>query len=326
MSKQLLKQNNERFVVDFWITGKCDMECPFCYGADVPIRINNKVTGHKELVYKTLNETNNTKNTQHRPEMNFEQIQNVILKLKGVGVTTLTFSGGEPFLRKDVSEIIEFAHGQSMEIYLSTNGTYLLPKYNNVKKYLSALGLPLDGSTAQMNTKMGRRKYHFKNIRNILKFFHSHHPNHIVKIGTIVSKINLQDIEAIAELLFGTSPTVFSPDVWRLYQFEALKDGATVSNAYSISDEEFLSICKLIKEKYPSAKISQRSRHDHSNSYFFVTPDGMLQTVTDKHRDIADLLSIEENELKKYINQQHSHVINRASQNRNWLKDIPKSS
>jgi len=310
---------SERFVVDFWVTGRCDMECPFCYGADVPLKTqNNTISKNKLLGYSVTSETQLISGSNDpRPEMTFEQMKNVIIKLKAVGVTTLTFSGGEPLLRKEMPDLIKFAHEQSLEIYLSTNGTFLLQKYDLVKNHLSTLGLPLDGSNSEMDTAMGRKPYHFENIRNILRYFYANQPNHILKIGTIVSKINLHDIESIARLLFRNSSS-FPPNVWRLYQFEALKEGSKNRNQYAITDKEFSSVCDSVKAKYPDVKIRERSRQEHSNSYFFVTPDGMLQTVTDKHVSIADLLVIDANSLKNYM-KQHALVISRASQNRNWL-------
>jgi len=313
MNLNLEQPQDKRFVVDFWVTGKCDMECPFCYGADVPIKEN------QALVYHPTDETKMIAGSdKRRPEMSFEQTKDVILKLKNVGVDTLTFSGGEPLLRNETPSIIEFAHKHSMQIYLSTNGTYLLSKYSRIKNFISVLGLPLDGSNPEINIAMGRKAYHFKNIKNILEFFYNHPPNHILKVGTIVSKVNLDDIEAIGKFLFETV-SFYSPDVWRLYQFESLKDGLATSDKYAVTDDEFLSVCDIVKKKFPINNISERSRSTHSNSYFFVTPDGMLQTVSDKHTSIADLLLTDENELKNIVEQQHSTVIKRASQNRNWL-------
>lgn len=303
----------ERFVVDFWVTGRCDMECPFCYGADVPSHSESSYDemGRRRVVYYY--------GPEGKPEMDFTQIQQVILKLKSAGVNTLTIAGGEPLLRRDTPNIIAFAHQAGMEVYLSSNGTFLLRPgvYDEIKHYISTLGLPLDGSTPDINILMGRRPYLYDNIRGILAYFSANRPPHKVKIGTVVSKVNIHDLRNIGDFLFRT-PEQYKPDVWRLYQFEPLKRGRENQETYAISMEEFQSAIEKLKTIMPEAPISARSNDDHVNAYFFVTPQGHLQVVDTEHRDIADLLTISPEELIALI-EEHKQTQVRAGRNRDWL-------
>ncbi len=312
----------QRFVVDFWPTGRCDMECPFCYGADVPIasKIDVGTDGkdQKVYLYDTTEETRAvTGSSDTRPEMTLPQMKEVVTKLKDIGVTTLTVAGGEPLLRAETPDIIKFAHDTGMEVYLSSNGTFFKRHYDQVKDHIAVLGLPLDGSSPEMNVLMGRREYLLKNIQGILSHFGANQPQHRVKVGTVISKLNMPDIEQIGEFLYRT-PGLYRPDTWRLYQFEPLKEGAKNRELYEITDSEFDEVVSRLQTKFPEAQISTRSNNDHMNAYFFVTPDGMLQTVDTKHRSVADLLDTSIGDLRTIVSSYRDTQV-RASKNREWL-------
>ena len=52
-------------------------------------------------------------------------IKDAVVKAKALGLNTVKITGGEPFLRKDIIEIIEFLHLQGLNIDIETNGTLL---------------------------------------------------------------------------------------------------------------------------------------------------------------------------------------------------------
>jgi len=106
--------------------------------------------------------------------------------------------------------------------------------------------------------------------------------------------------------------------VWRLYQFEPLKEGAKNRKQYEITDEEFDKIVARLRARFPDVQISARSNNDHVNAYFFVTPDGMLQTVDTRHRSVADLLNISVEDLEEIVSN-HRDTQVRARKNRDWL-------
>jgi len=58
-------------------------------------------------------------------EMNLNQIQSVLEKLKEAGVFRVHFSGGEPLIRKDIFDILKIASDLNFGITLSSNGLLL---------------------------------------------------------------------------------------------------------------------------------------------------------------------------------------------------------
>lgn len=309
-----MSQERGGFIADIWPTGRCDMNCPFCYGADVPI-----IHPGEPLIYLPTPETTAvTGCIEPRHEACLDESKEALRKLKTAGLNKINIGGGEPLMRPETPEIIKFAkESLGLTVYLSTNGTFLNRRYDEVKDYIDILGLPLDGSTSEMNVSMGRREYMFRNISSILKYFKENPPAHKVKIGTVVSKINIGDIVNIGNLLF-RNPEFYKPDVWRVYQFEALKEGLKNKEVYEVTDEQFGQACDKIRAEFPDVSINPRSNQDHSNAYFFVTPDLMIQTVDTSHKSFADLKTVFQTELERLI-RERTETSQRAEANRSWI-------
>ena len=71
-------------------------------------------------------------------ELSTEEWKEIILDLRENGITNIHFSGGEPLLRKDLSEIIAYASKNGFTIGLTTNGILLK---NGLMKELIDAGL-----------------------------------------------------------------------------------------------------------------------------------------------------------------------------------------
>jgi len=63
-----------------------------------------------------------------RPELNTEKILSIIDELWDAGALLLTFSGGEPLLRKDFSQIYQYAYERGFLLHVFTNGTRISPE------------------------------------------------------------------------------------------------------------------------------------------------------------------------------------------------------
>ena len=316
----------KNFVFDYWPTGSCDMQCLFCYGAKVPdfTRQIKDPSGHRQAkMYIPTGEAQEVLGSDEaRPELSLQQSKAVLRLMKSMGGDTVTVAGGEPSLREDTPKILAYAKRElGMSIYLSTNGTYTLRRYDEFKDNIDVLGLPLDGSSSEMNVKMGRRPYLFKNITAILTMFRNSLPEHIVKVGTIVSKKNIDDIANIGQFLF-RSDDIMAPHVWRLYQFESIGRGAVNAADYVISADEFTEVCDETEARFPEVIIRPRSNEGNCNAYFFISPDGILQTVNSQHHvSIVDLTQITEADLIQAIGN-NSDIAERANKNRNWLNPV----
>lgn len=103
------------------LTNQCNLHCVGCYSFD---------------------------DKRNRAEdMGYEEICVAIKKLADIGIENLVFSGGEPLLRKDITEIVRYAkiECQLRNIVLITNGTiYNKEKLANISKYVDTVSVSVD--------------------------------------------------------------------------------------------------------------------------------------------------------------------------------------
>jgi hypothetical protein len=166
---------------------------------------------------------------------------------------------------------------------------------------------------------MGRTYYLKSRFEEMLQYLYKNKPPHKVKVGTVVSKVNISDILNIGRLLFKTSE-VYKPDVWRVYQFEPVERGEDNKEKYQISNEEFFDTITKLRTEFPEANIFPRANSDHNNAYFFISPDGMLQLVDNRHRSVLDVTTADTDTIINTI-KHFNKTIKKNEANREWFKD-----
>ncbi len=164
---------SERRPIVVWnITRKCNLQCVHCYNDSGPD--------------KTCSEVSTA------------QAKAVIDDLAQFGVPSILFSGGEPLLRHDLFELIEYAVGRGLHAVISTNGTLIAAdKARRIKQLgVSYVGISLDG-IGPINDKFrgvsGAFERAVKGIRNCQEAG--------VRVGLrlTLTKRNVQDIEGLFE-------------------------------------------------------------------------------------------------------------------------------
>jgi len=128
--------------LDVEVTSACNLRCLYCYN---------------DSGLKTLK------------ELSTQEFKNVFYEARQLGVDTLTISGGEPFIRKDLSCIVNSAKDLGIQnIQILTNGTLI--KSSDIKWIRDqriTLQISLDGSTASINDVV-RGKGTYKRILKTL--------------------------------------------------------------------------------------------------------------------------------------------------------------
>lgn len=111
-----------------------------------PVKVSVDLTRQCNL--RCLHCRNRT-SVDHSRQLDFRTLAAVIDDVAAMGVFRLAFSGGEPLLRSDLPEIIEYAVGRNIpRVFVSTNGTLLdqqwLTRLHAVRNRLT-LKMSLDG-------------------------------------------------------------------------------------------------------------------------------------------------------------------------------------
>jgi MoaA/NifB/PqqE/SkfB family radical SAM enzyme len=124
-------------------------------------------------------------------ELNAEQWKGVIAKLKAwLGVFNLTFTGGEPFLRKDILEIFKFASENGIMTGVVSNGSFIdeaLAK-RIVASGLDGLTLSLNSLTPEIHNKTRGTNGAFQEVMRALDNLKERDGMRLVLSTTIVSE------------------------------------------------------------------------------------------------------------------------------------------
>ncbi len=160
----------------FEITNRCTSECEYCVSH-----------GDKEDYLST------------------DDALSIINKLKGLGIETLSFTGGEPLLRKDIFTLLRHAESLDIRTIINTNGMICKESIfrNLFQAGLDALTFSLDGVTAETHEAF-RRKTSFdlllESIRTAVALRNKHKYKTRILTNTVITKRNVSDLEAIAHL------------------------------------------------------------------------------------------------------------------------------
>jgi len=118
------------------ITYNCNFKCKYC---NVWRNKNNKVK-----------------------ELSLDKIKNIIDQLDRIGVIWITFTGGEPLLKKDFPEIIKYCNEKGIITAINDNGSLLKRKLPEIKDYLNSIGVSIDSHDERINDDIRGVKGSFK--------------------------------------------------------------------------------------------------------------------------------------------------------------------
>ena len=175
LPSHLLQFSIDKKPIVVWnITKKCNLKCIHCYA-------NSSLSSNED-------------------EINHKDALSVIDDLAEFEVPVLLFSGGEPLIREDITELIQYARKKGIRTVVSTNGTLIT---NDMALRLrdagvSYVGISLDG-LEEVNDRFRQVKGAFKNamkgIANCKKAG--------VKVGLrfTINRFNVQEVPNIFDLV-----------------------------------------------------------------------------------------------------------------------------
>jgi len=106
-------------LVNLQITRRCNLRCIHCDIREAPERYSNII----------------------KNEFSTEEIKEIVDSLKSMGTSYISISRGEPFIRKDIYEVIQYIKEKGLGLHISSNGT-LITKED--AKRINDLGLILN--------------------------------------------------------------------------------------------------------------------------------------------------------------------------------------
>ncbi|MEE2999876.1 MAG: radical SAM protein [Pseudomonadota bacterium] len=118
-------------VTHLLVTNRCNLKCFYCYPQVFT----------REIVDESLDDWKKT-----------------IDKFAEMGTKVFVILGGEPLIRTDIGEIIEYAWSKNTIVELITNGYYVKKRLKHLK-YLDSLCFSLDGNEAQNDAVRGKGSF-----------------------------------------------------------------------------------------------------------------------------------------------------------------------
>jgi MoaA/NifB/PqqE/SkfB family radical SAM enzyme len=227
-------------IINFRITSRCNNNCSYCYGSP--------------------------KNLE---ELDFSKLKELFYLFHKNKVNSVVLCGGEPLLREDFGDIVKELKKYNFKIFLDTNGDLFFKYKDLIIENVDVLGLPIDF----LNDGY-RASGSLNNILNILDFFKDTKKKLTIRIGTVITKDNFNDIEKIGNLIKN-----YPVDIWKIYEFIPVEGTNAVKNKplLEVSSREFNEITQKIKKKFSKYfKIVISKRKDRTNAYFLVASDGTV--------------------------------------------------
>jgi radical SAM protein with 4Fe4S-binding SPASM domain len=168
----------------FRVTMACNLKCTHCYS----------IAGKKLSNELSLNE-----------------IKEVMNQLKQLGCIRIFFTGGEPFIRSDIFEILKYADDNSFAIYISTNGTLIDFKaisFLRTLKHLRTFQISLDGLSKTHDSIRGVKGTFNKAIHTIKLAKNKLRNTKIAIISTLMRK-NINEMCKLLELAIKLKIDIF---------------------------------------------------------------------------------------------------------------------
>lgn len=252
------------------ITSRCNENCKFCY--------------------RILTEK----------ESNIEKNKKILEVLAKLSIDKISWTGGEALLYQNLIELLKISKSYGITNNLLTNGKLLSKeKIVNLEPYLDYITLSYDSNNSDMYKMMGRGERHGINVIETLDFIHKEKIKVKVKINTLVSKMNKDEIIGIGKVL-----KKYNIERWRLFKFIPLRNYAiNNSTNFEISNEEFKKIVLNVRMLYGNnITISERNEDKIQSNYLLINSVGdfiITENMIDKR--IYNINEKNYEILKKYL-------------------------
>jgi len=262
------------------VTPRCNFSCHFCFN-----KISFAQKGRKIKPFTT------------------DYLEKIINHLAQTGINTIRFTGGEPFLRKDIFELIKYAKNKNLEVRLNTNASLI--NKNNVKKLKGIVDnilIPIEGYSDEKESKITGYPHSLKKkieVINLLK----EEAIPVVRAGTVATKENINDFDKIAHLV-----SQLPLDEWELYRpIPISKKNGLDSKLINLLVRKLINLAKetekavfianalpfcAIKDLNKMNSISKGALFDDGHTRLVIDPRGFVKPHYFMDEDIGQPLDI----------------------------------
>lgn len=232
----------------FNVTNACNLRCTHCF------RDSGKRFAH---------------------EMSIEEFVSVISSIAALKVGYVVVSGGEPFLRPDVFEILEELKRKEVTVLLVTNGTLIkeaeAKRLGQIRPWI--VQVSLDGSTPEIHDRIRGAGTFDKTIAAIRLLLEE---NLDVRMYPTIHRWNIRDLPNIKVLARSLRPDF---DHFAFAQYHPTGRGKDHRDELDIPDDEFEQIlAEILGEEAKTFNLSSDAAKDLTTYLPTRTPYGARKT------------------------------------------------
>ncbi len=207
-------------------------------------------------------------NKAYCEELPFDSLKKIFDEAADIGVKTVSLSGGEPFLRKDIIKIIEYILGKGMYVEISTKARIS----EECARKLSDIGLPeiqvsIDSHREEIQDKLAGVKGTFRDLVSTIRALVKYDIR--VRTNTVITRYNINDIPELVKFLqrLGVSEILLTPYTRSL--------GRHREDLFPEAEDYAMLVARLegLKEEMKKAKITLRYEQVLRAYKYSVSPD-----------------------------------------------------
>jgi radical SAM protein with 4Fe4S-binding SPASM domain len=169
---------------------RCNFKCRFCFNQISFAKAGREIKGFSANYLKEI-------------------IDNIFQ----VGIKIVRFTGGEPMLRKDIFQLLEYAKNKGLETRLNTNASLINQKTaRRLKGIVDNVLIPIEDCRAEKEAKITGSADALPNKIRAIELLKSEDIP-VVRAGTVAIRENIINFEKIAQLI-----EKLPLDEWELYR------------------------------------------------------------------------------------------------------------
>jgi radical SAM protein with 4Fe4S-binding SPASM domain len=295
------------YAVYLHLTNDCNLECPYCY---------NKSDREFKLALQ--------KKGRFAPILNTQEYKDLISRLIELGTRRILFTGGEPLMRRDLLELMEFtrSRNEDIEIEILTNG--ILIREDVAEKLCDladAVTISLDGHERHLHEHCRGKNTFAPTIRGIKKLVEVRRKRGLsrpsIAVVPALTDTNIGFMKEIFEFSLdelgvdGLAPILFQAgDHQELSLQQIPKFGDFI--AADLRTKKYLAERALLAghEQRPAKPLSPRNHCGVGNGEFSVDASGFVYPCQSLHFDEFLCGNIRETDIKEIF--EHSEVMVRT--------------
>jgi len=258
-----MTEKNQEYLLNtiyLYLTDSCNLRCSHCW-----------ITPAYNRAAKNINK-----------KIDINYLKKTIIDAKSIGLNCVKLTGGEPFLRKDILDLIDFLSLNDIIVDIETNGTLLneeiVKKLNDSS--VNQVSVSLDGASEKLHESIRKVAGCYQKTLNGLSLL----TETSIKTQIIMSLYsgNISDIERLADI--AARMEVGSLKINPIMPAGRGKDLFT--NEKNLSIEELINIDRWIEEELSL-------KYDEIDIYFDI-PIGLksLKSITSSQLYECNILNI----------------------------------